>query len=75
MPMLINNRSTRKAILLKINNTPVCQHSLDKIDSTFVYFLAEQQQQQQGFEHQDPSAHGFAQNVQYQTIPQYGTSN
>lgn len=74
MPMLINNRSTRKAVLLKINNTPVFEPSFDKIDSTFVYFLAEQQQQQ-GFEHQDPSAHGFAQNVQYQTIPQYGTSN
>ncbi len=41
------------------------------------YILAEQQQQQQqGFEHQQQGQQGtgFVQNVQYQTMPQYGVS-
>jgi hypothetical protein len=37
--------------------------------------LAEQQQQQQGFEQQQgQQGTGFVQNVQYQTMPQYGVS-
>jgi len=35
----------------------------------FSYVLAEQQQ---GYEQQGQQGNGFVQNVQYQTIPQYG---
>jgi hypothetical protein len=36
--------------------------------------LADQQQQQQDFEQQGQQGNGFVQNVQYQTMPQYGVS-
>jgi hypothetical protein len=38
-------------------------------------YTTEQQQQQQGSEQQGQHGHGFVQNVQYQTVPQYGVAS
>ena len=70
--MLINRQPIHREVLKKVNNTPV-SHTIHRIFHSINPILAEQQQQQQGFEQQ--GQHGFVQNVQYQSVPQYGATN
>jgi len=55
--------------LLKGNNMLVSDIWLGIQYLNYSYILAEQQQ---GYEQQGQQGNGFVQNVQYQTIPQYG---
>ena len=54
-------------LFMFISNKLIHNKTKQKIDSFSISFLAEQQQ---GFE----QVGGFGQNVQYQTIPQYGAN-
>ncbi len=72
MHMFINKRPIHREVLLKVNNMPVTNLLFDIWYSKYEYILAEQPQ---GFEQQGQQGNGFVQNVQYQTIPQYGVSS
>jgi hypothetical protein len=71
--MLINKLPIHREVLMKVNNTPVSNTIIEYTLDESV--LAEQQQQQQGSEQQGQHGHGFVQNVQYQTVPQYGVAS
>jgi hypothetical protein len=67
----INKLHIQLAVLLKVNNMPVSHIQFNIQFSQYECILVEPQQ---GFEQQGQQGNSFVQNVQYQTMPQYGVS-